>query len=187
MKSVLMDIVVADIPPKFGMLLSRVFTKRLGGSLQNDLSYASIPIFGGQLMRLYREHQFAYIVSSPQNPINHPVYAVPQSMDSCILHINDDYSAPALKQTRFLEEQEANDNELLWRMFFDGSSSKEGAGAGIILVSPDNHIFPFPYKLEFETTNNIAEYEALILGLKAAKDLNVKKLEVIGDSELVVL
>lgn len=33
MKSVLMDIVVADISPKFGMLLSRVFTKRLGGSL----------------------------------------------------------------------------------------------------------------------------------------------------------
>lgn len=108
-------------------------------------------------------------------------------MDSCILYINDDYSSPALKQTRFLEEQEGNDIELLWRIFFDRSSSKEGAGACIILVSPDNHIFPFSYKLEFETTNNIAEYEALILGLKAAKDLNVKKLEVFGDSELVVL
>lgn len=86
-----------------------------------------------------------------------------------------------------MEEQEVNDNQLLWKMFFDGSSSKEGAGAGIILVSPDNHIFPFSYKLEFETTNNIAEYEALILGLKATKDMNVKKLVVFGDSELVVL
>jgi len=54
-KNILMDIVVADISPKFGMLLSRLWTKRLGGSLQNDLSYASIPVFGGQLMRLYRE------------------------------------------------------------------------------------------------------------------------------------
>jgi len=72
-------------------------------------------------------------------------------------------------------------------MFFDGSSSKEGAGVGIVLTSLANEVFTFSYKLEFETTNNIAEYEALILGLKAVKDLNVKKLEVFGDSELVVL
>jgi len=54
-KSILMDIVVADISPKFVMLLSRSWTKRLSGSLQNDLSYASIPVFGGQIMRLYKE------------------------------------------------------------------------------------------------------------------------------------
>lgn len=39
MKSMMMDIVVADVPPKFGMLLSRGWIKRLGGTLQNDLSY----------------------------------------------------------------------------------------------------------------------------------------------------
>jgi len=72
-------------------------------------------------------------------------------------------------------------------MFFDGSSSKEGVGAGIVLTSPANEVFTFSYKLEFETTNNIVEYEALILGLKVAKYLNVKKIEVFGDSELVVL
>jgi ribonuclease HI len=42
------------------------------------------------------------------------------------------------------------------------------------------------YKLEFETTNNIAEYEALVLGLRAAKDMAIDKLVVFGDSELVV-
>ena len=42
------------------------------------------------------------------------------------------------------------------------------------------------YKLEFQTTNNIVEYEALILGLRAAKDLNTRQLTVFGDSELVV-
>ena len=46
MKSVLMDIVVADISPKFGMLLSRSWEKRLGGTLHMDLSYATIPVFG---------------------------------------------------------------------------------------------------------------------------------------------
>jgi len=44
MKSMMMDIVVADVPPKFGMLLSRGWMKKLGGTLQNDLSYAIVPV-----------------------------------------------------------------------------------------------------------------------------------------------
>jgi hypothetical protein len=47
MKSVVMDIVVADVSPKFGMLLSRYWIKILGGTLQMDLTYATIPMFGG--------------------------------------------------------------------------------------------------------------------------------------------
>ena len=42
------------------------------------------------------------------------------------------------------------------------------------------------YKLEFITTNNTAEYEAFLLGLKAAKDLGIEQISVYGDSELVV-
>ena len=45
MKSVVMDVVVVDIAPKFGMLLSRSSSKKVGGSLQMDLTYATIPIF----------------------------------------------------------------------------------------------------------------------------------------------
>ena len=48
MKSVLMDIVVVDISPKFGMLLSRYWEKRVGGTLHMDLSYATIPVFAGE-------------------------------------------------------------------------------------------------------------------------------------------
>jgi hypothetical protein len=55
MKSVFMDIVVADVPPKFGMLLSRSWIKRMGGTLQMDLTYATIPVFRGEHRRLYRE------------------------------------------------------------------------------------------------------------------------------------
>jgi hypothetical protein len=55
MKSIVMDIIVAYIPPKRGMLLSRSWIKRLGGTLQMDLSYATIPVFGGEHTRLYRE------------------------------------------------------------------------------------------------------------------------------------
>jgi hypothetical protein len=52
-----MDIVVADVPPKFVMFLSRSWIKKLGGTLQMDLTYATIPFFRGEHRRLYRESQ----------------------------------------------------------------------------------------------------------------------------------
>jgi hypothetical protein len=78
----MVDIVVADIKPKFGMLLSRLWLKILGGTLQMDLSFAIVPIFGCENMRLYRESQLAYIINDPHNPTNHPIYEIQEDMDS---------------------------------------------------------------------------------------------------------
>jgi hypothetical protein len=75
-EELVMDIIVVDVPPKFGMLLSRSWIKRLGGTLQMDLSYATIPIFGGEQRRLYREAQLSYIINDESNPINHPIFSV---------------------------------------------------------------------------------------------------------------
>ena len=61
-KSVVLDIVVIDIPPKFGMLLSRYCCAKLGGTLQMNMSYATIPVYGGEKLRLYREVRFLHIV-----------------------------------------------------------------------------------------------------------------------------
>lgn len=58
-----MDIVVVDIPPKYGMLLSHPWAAKLQGTLQMDMTYATIPIFG-QPRRLYRETLMKYMVSS---------------------------------------------------------------------------------------------------------------------------
>jgi len=58
-----MDIVVVDIPPKYDMLLSRSWGSKLQGTLQLDMSYATIPLFGQQ-RRLYRETVMKYMVSS---------------------------------------------------------------------------------------------------------------------------
>jgi hypothetical protein len=79
-KSILMDVVVVDIPVKYGMLLSRSWGAKLGGSIQLDMTYATIPFFGGQFTRLYRETRLAYTVSDPQNPNNYPVYVVDQDL-----------------------------------------------------------------------------------------------------------
>ena len=88
-KSIMMEIVVVDIPPKFGLLLSRSWSKMLGGTLQMDLTYATIPMFGGETKRLYRENQLAYIISNERNLVNHPIYAVNNDFGSCVLQIDD--------------------------------------------------------------------------------------------------
>ena len=71
-------------------------------------------------------------------------------------------------------------------MYVDGSSSKEGAGAGVLLISPGGEVVRLMYKLEFITTNNTTEYEALLLGLRATKYLGIQQISVYGDSKLVV-
>ena len=85
-----MDVVVVDITPHFGMLLSRSWEKKVGATLQMDLSYATILVFGGENRRLYRELQYAYIVTDDKNPTNHPLYVVEKDLGSCMLHFSDD-------------------------------------------------------------------------------------------------
>ena len=54
---------------------------------------------------------------------------------------------------------------LFWKLFFDGSKSNDGAGAGCILVSPKGEETMLTCRLEFDCTNNTTEYEALLQGL----------------------
>ena len=74
-----------------------------------------------------------------------------------------------------------------WSMDFDGAVSKEGAGAGVWLHNHRNRYSEnHSYKLNFQCTNNIAEYEALMLGLKLLKRVGAKQIMVRGDSELII-
>jgi ribonuclease HI len=71
-------------------------------------------------------------------------------------------------------------------MSFDGASYREGARDGIWINHPKGDSKLCSYKLVFECTNNMAEYEALILGLKVLKELGAKRIVVHGDSELII-
>ncbi|XP_055801017.1 uncharacterized protein LOC129870307 [Solanum dulcamara] len=73
-----------------------------------------------------------------------------------------------------------------WRIFFDGASNSKGVGIGAVLISEKGQYYPISAKIRFDCTNNMAEYEACILGLKMSIDMNVKELLVIGDSDLLV-
>jgi ribonuclease HI len=71
-------------------------------------------------------------------------------------------------------------------MYFDGSSMKEGAGVGLVFISPLGVRMEYMVRLNFPASNNVAEYEALINGLQISIELGIKRLEIRGDSELVV-
>jgi hypothetical protein len=187
MKSVVMDIVVADVPPKFGMLLSRSWIKRLGGTLQMDLTYATIPFFGGEHRRLYREAQLAYIVNDETNPTNHPIFALDTDLGSSLLQITDAPEAPfQIRKKPLFDYGTPPPNTPIWKMFFYGASSSEGVGAGVVFVSPCQETISLSYKLEFEATNNVAQYEALVLGLRTAKEMGIREVAMFGDVELIV-
>ena len=71
-------------------------------------------------------------------------------------------------------------------MVFDGASNALGNGIGVVIISPKGFHTPFTSRLCFECMNNMAEYEACILGLKVAIDLRIKLLDVYRDSALVI-
>jgi ribonuclease HI len=74
----------------------------------------------------------------------------------------------------------------LWTMFFDGSLMKTGVGAGLLFISPLGKHLRYVLRLHFPASNNVVEYEALVNGLRIAIELGVRRLDALGDSQLVI-
>jgi len=229
-KTILMDVVVADIPPKYGMLLSRSWGEKLQGSLQLDMSYATISVFG-QPKRLYRETLMKYVVSSEEKPQKFPIYSRHSDMDSFILYnaemcpktdgkflestqarnINEESTAQDLKVVEVIDAtnkqgipyelqnpnlpiktisktpDDSYNQEILWYLEFDGSTNKLGAGVGIWVHNMHNdHAERHSYRLNFKSTDNMAEYEVVLLGLKLIKSLGATRISILGDSDLII-
>ncbi|GJU20290.1 reverse transcriptase domain-containing protein [Tanacetum coccineum] len=86
------------------------------------------------------------------------------------------------------QDDSIKEEELLparWTLFTDGSSCVDGCGAGVILTDPEGVEFTYALRFQFEATNNEAEYEALIAGLRIAEKIGIQNLEVNVDSKLV--
>jgi ribonuclease HI len=74
----------------------------------------------------------------------------------------------------------------LWTMYFDGSLMKTGAGAGLLFISPLGRHVCYVLRLHFPVSNNMAEYEALVNGLRITVELGVRRHDARGDSQLVI-
>jgi ribonuclease HI len=71
-------------------------------------------------------------------------------------------------------------------MYFDGSLKLEGAGAGVLLISPMGEQLKYVLHIFWKVSNNKAKYEALLHGLRLAASLGIKRLLVYGDSAMVI-
>jgi ribonuclease HI len=73
-----------------------------------------------------------------------------------------------------------------WTLYFDGSVMKTGAGVGLLFISPLGEHMRYAVRLHFPASNNMAEYEALPCGLRIVIETSIKRLDVRGDSQLVI-
>jgi ribonuclease HI len=73
-----------------------------------------------------------------------------------------------------------------WTLYFDWSVMKTGPSAGFLFISPLREHMRYAVRLHFPTLNNMAEYEALLYGLRIAIETGIKRLDVRGDSRLVI-
>lgn len=71
-------------------------------------------------------------------------------------------------------------------MYFDGSLNIDSAGAGVRFISPSGDKVSYVLRIHFRASNNAAEYEAAIHGLRIAIELGIKRLEVFRDSALII-
>jgi ribonuclease HI len=71
-------------------------------------------------------------------------------------------------------------------MYFDGSLMKIGARTGLLFISPLGIHLRYIIRLDFATSKNVAEYEALVNGLRIAIELGVRRLDVRGYSQLII-
>ncbi|GKU94112.1 hypothetical protein SLEP1_g7642 [Rubroshorea leprosula] len=73
-----------------------------------------------------------------------------------------------------------------WTLYVDRASSSKGSRAGPLLIGPEGYRSEHALKFNFDATNNMAEYEALLLGLQLALELKISAIQVYSDSQLVV-
>jgi ribonuclease HI len=196
------DIIVVDIPEVYGMFLSRDWSEQLHGYFATDWSHLWLPENGKpNKIRVNRERYLKFTVTDLNDP-NEP-YTPPadspevQGMDTFFGNFMAEVSPidnpqqqseiiACTQPTASIQQSCEPDENQIWSLYFDGSKSKEGAGAGCIIIDPAGNKTLLACRLEFECTNNIAEYEALLLGLRKALDMHIQNLVVFGDSEIVI-
>jgi hypothetical protein len=90
----------------------------------------------------------AYIISDEENLANHPFFSLDTDFGSSILHLIDALETPLeIRKKYFTLSEEPPLTNSVWKMFFDGASSKEVVGAGVLFISPTQETIPLSYKL----------------------------------------
>ena len=125
------------------------------------------------------------MVSSAEKPQNYPIYSMHYDMDSFILcnSENDKDKITFVEEKHKEIDSENITHESMWHLYFDGSANILRVGAGVWIYNLENdHSEGHAFRLNFKCTNNMAKYEALVLGLQIVRKLGSKRVSVMGDS-----
>ncbi|KAK0570589.1 hypothetical protein LWI29_003554 [Acer saccharum] len=95
-----------------------------------------------------------------------------------------EFTEPSIEVARMMVEQ--NKKIFKWQLRVDGSSNTHGSGAGVVVSTPEGDLVECALRFDFKATNNQAEYEALIAGLKVCTVLGADEVEIFSDSQVVV-
>ncbi|KAK0588271.1 hypothetical protein LWI29_037037 [Acer saccharum] len=95
-----------------------------------------------------------------------------------------EFTEPSIEVTRMMVEQ--NKKVFKWQLRVDGSSNTHGSGAGVVVSTLEGDSVECALRFDFKATNNQAEYEALIAGLKVCTVLGADEVEIFSDSQVVV-
>ena len=160
-----MNVLVIDIADVWGMLLSREWATKLGGNIQLDLTYPTIPISKTTSIKLMNEPPMIEHVETPDHLFDDAM---------CATNVGN-----FMVLANFWEEARPHPfpPSNIWKMHFDDANSSHGAGAGIVLISLAREETIHSFRLEFDCNNNVAEYEALLLGLGIARDMKIKVIQ----------
>ena len=122
---------------------------------------------------LYREPKVTDVISDPQNPTKFPSYINYDFEKFLVSH-----HSPTQDQTKGMmkENKHIISHVGMWNMYFHGTYNKGGNGAIVLLKSPLRRDFPNSFKMKFMRTNNVVEYEVLILGLEAIRKKGMKQI-----------
>jgi ribonuclease HI len=168
-----LNIQVIDIPvSNYSIILGRDWQALKGGYLSLEETHLSVPQNGKNIIVLMEGRIAPYIESIPQPNVNY----VEEDLGVYSIFFDEDKTT--------LEKIDLEDG--MWHMHFDGSCSNEDNGAGIILYSLVGKINNFSYRLKFSCTNNVIEFEALLICIENGYNLFCGHLTVFGDSELFV-
>ncbi|XP_073033870.1 uncharacterized protein [Primulina eburnea] len=85
----------------------------------------------------------------------------------------------------FLSKMVQSDEEEVWRVFLVGGSSLAGCGVGVIVISPLGEQVKLALRIDSRVTNNEAEYEAVLVGIKAAREVGASRIILYSDSQFI--
>ncbi|XP_043714609.1 uncharacterized protein LOC122662964 [Telopea speciosissima] len=149
------------------------------GSNQISLQETSIDRKNGQVVVVISEFDITYVnqKSVKGQAISDHLTAFPVKTNS--QPTKDSFPDEDLH----FAEEDLNEG---WQLYFDGATNQKGFGAGVLLITLEDFYLPMAFQLEFGYTNNIAEYEACVIGLEMALSVGVEKIKVFGDSSAVI-